>query len=155
MSYISKIRSRMGHECVFNPGVRAVILNEKGEVLLQCRTDTGRWGLPAGGVELGETALDALKREVFEETGLQILDAEPLALYSGPEQRFKYPNGDEVQCFAVSFIVRKWSGVPRADGDEGSELCFRPLDDLPDNLVEIHVRVLDDFRRYDGRFIAG
>ena len=153
MSYISKIRAKVGKERIFNPGVRAIILNEKGEVLLQHRMDTGHWDLPAGGVELGETALEALRREVFEETGLTISRAEPMALYSGIEQQFEYPNGDQIQAFAVAFIVRQWSGVPRADGKEGSEVRFWPLDNLPENLVERHLETLRDFQRYNGKFI--
>ena len=58
------------------PGVRALIFNPQGEILLQRRTDMPRWCLPSGSVELDETALDALKREVAEETSLVVLEAE-------------------------------------------------------------------------------
>lgn len=111
------------------------------------------WGLPGGTLELDDTVLDALRREVKEETGLDIQRAEPMALYSGPEERFRYPNGDEVQPFAIAFIVREWTGVPRADGDEGSELRFWPLDLLPQDLVPIHARTLADYRQYKGSFL--
>jgi ADP-ribose pyrophosphatase YjhB (NUDIX family) len=94
-----------------------------------------------------------LKREVLEETGLEVHHAEPMALYSGPSQRFKYPNGDEIQCFSVAFIVRDWAGTPKADGVEGSEVRFWPMDELPEGLVEIHRETLADYRDYDGRFI--
>lgn len=104
-------------------------------------------------MEPGETALEALAREVHEETALEIVRAEPMALHSGPEQFFVYPNGDEVQCFSVSFVIREWRGRPEADGVEGSEVRFWPLDGLPENLVEIHARILDDFSRYDGTFL--
>jgi mutator protein MutT len=153
MSYIKKIRARVGTDRIFNPGVRAIILNEQQEILLQLRTDTGYWSLPAGGVELGETALEALQREIFEETGLTIIQAEPMALYSGKAQQFEYPNGDQIQGFAVAFIIRQWSGVPCADGEEGSEVRFWPLDKLPEKLVERHLEVLKDFQRYNGKFI--
>ncbi len=153
MSYIQNIRAAVGTACIFNPGVRAIILNDKNEILLQRRTDMAYWGLPSGGVELGETALDALKREVLEETGLTVLQAEPMALYSGSEQCFKYPNGDEIQCFAIAFIIREWSGVPCADGDEGAEVRFWPPENPPDNLMPIHYRVIEDFLSYNGKFI--
>jgi 8-oxo-dGTP pyrophosphatase MutT (NUDIX family) len=61
---------------VIRPGVAAVIFDE-GRVLLQRRDDTGRWGLPGGGVEPGESVRQALIREVREETGLEV---EPLRL---------------------------------------------------------------------------
>ena len=65
--------------------VRAIILSEHDSVLL-CRfhiahpavplTATGLWAAPGGGVEAGESALGALRRELLEETGF-VLDTEP------------------------------------------------------------------------------
>jgi ADP-ribose pyrophosphatase YjhB (NUDIX family) len=152
-SYVEAIRSRVGAQCVFVPGVRAIILNDRGEVLLQRRADLGRWALPSGSVELDETALAALRREVLEETGLHVHRAEPMGLYSGPDQRFVYPNGDEVQSFAVAFLVRAWSGTPAADGVEGTEVRFWPLTALPADLIEMHERTLRDLGRYTGEFL--
>ena len=151
--YLQSIRSRLGQQCILLPGVRAIILNDRDEVLLQRRLDLDCWGLPSGSVELDETALGALKREVREETGLDVRLAEPMALYSGPSQRFTYPNGDEVQCFSIAFIVRRWAGEPKADGLEGSEVRFWPISGLPPDLVPIHAGTLADFRQYEGRFM--
>ena len=152
-SYLQSIRELVGSRRIFLPGVRAIIVNEAGEVLLQHRTDTGQWGLPGGSVELDESAIDALKREVAEETALKLLQAEPMALYSGPIQRFAYPNGDEIQCFAVAFIIRRWEGQPRPDGVEGSEVRFFPLAQLPADLHQIHRQTLEDYGKYDGTFL--
>jgi len=151
--YVRSLRALVGSRIIFAPGVRAIVANEAGEVLLQHRTDFQLWGLPAGAVELDETALQAVVREVEEETTLRVLEAEPMALYSGPSQRFSYPNGDRVQGFAIAFIIRRWQGTPRADGHEGSEVRFFPLADLPDNIVTIHRRSLDDYLAYDGTFL--
>jgi mutator protein MutT len=151
--YLKSLRSRVGSQPILLPGVRAIILNEREEVLLQRRTDMALWGLPSGSVELDETALEAVKREIREETALDVCQAEPMALYSGPSQRFQYPNGDEIQCFSIAFIVRDWTGEPRADGEEGSEVRFWPLDALPEQLVSIHARTLSDFRQYRGGFM--
>ena len=47
----------------------------EGRILLIRRKDTGEWGFPAGAVELGESVLDCCKREVREETGLDVMAA--------------------------------------------------------------------------------
>jgi ADP-ribose pyrophosphatase YjhB (NUDIX family) len=154
MSYLQNIRKLVGSRRIFVPGVRAVIVNNAGEILLQRRTDIDVWGLPGGSVELDETAFEALKREVAEETSLLVLKAEPMALYCGPDQKFAYPNGDSVQCFAVAFIVRKWEGQPRADGIEGSMVRFFSLSKLPEQLSLIHRQTIQDYAGYDGKFIC-
>ena len=154
MNYLKDIRKLVGSRRIFVPGVRAVIVNNAGEILLQQRTDTDVWGLPGGSVELDETAFEALQREVAEETSLAVLEAEPMALYCGPDQKFVYPNGDCVQCFAVAFIVRRWEGQPRADGIEGSMVRFFSLLKLPVRLASVHKQTIHDYAGYDGKFIC-
>ncbi|RJP24301.1 MAG: NUDIX domain-containing protein [Candidatus Omnitrophota bacterium] len=155
-NYVKEIRKLVGNARIFLPGVRALILNEKGQVLLQKRTDMNIWGLPAGAVEIGETAMETLHREVREETSLQVLSAEPMALYSGKNQQFSYPNGDQIQPFALAFIVREWEGEPEVDGVEGCEVRWFGLEALPGDIVPVHRQVLDDYvNRYEGKFFLG
>ncbi len=59
----------------FRASVGAVITNTKGEVLAFLRRDTpGAWQLPQGGIEEGEKPIDAIKREILEETGIKQKD---------------------------------------------------------------------------------
>ena len=53
-------------------GCAAGIFNEQGQVLLVKRSDDGLWGLPAGFCEVNQTPQENLKREVREETGLEV-----------------------------------------------------------------------------------
>lgn len=151
--YVKTMRPLIGSRPMLLPGVRALIFNRQGEILLQRRTDMPLWSLPSGSVELDETALDALKREVREETSLDVLEAEPMGVYSGPTQKFAYPNGDAIQCFSIAFIVRGWQGEPRADGVEGSSVRFFALSQLPDELAPIHRATIEDYRDYRGSFL--
>lgn len=56
-------------------GVRVAVVDEKAMLLMVSQQHEGReiWMLPGGGIEAGETALEAARREVFEETGLKIV----------------------------------------------------------------------------------
>jgi nucleoside triphosphatase len=64
--------------------VVGIVRNHAGEYLL-CKMHPGRgvypgqWGLPGGGVEENERIQDALRRELFEETGLPVSAIEPAA----------------------------------------------------------------------------
>ena len=153
MTYLKEIRKFVGATRLFVPGVRAIILNNAGDILLQKRTDSGLWGLPGGSVELDETVLEALKREVAEETSLTVIAAEPLGVSCGPNQKFASPNGEQVQCFAIAFIVKQWAGRPQADQVEGSDMRFFPISQLPENLVPIHRQTIMDSTLYEGKFL--
>jgi len=151
--YLQKLRELVGSSHIFVPGVRAIILNSQNEILLQFRIDMDLWGIPGGAVELGESALDALKREVREETSLEVAEAKPMALFSGPGQQFAYPNGDQVQGFALAFIIDKWRGIPVADGTESNRLQFFSLSCLPENISPVHKKTIDAFLNdYSGQF---
>jgi nucleoside triphosphatase len=57
------------------PTAGALIFNPKGEVLLvQSHKWRGKWVMPGGRIQAGEKIVDALKREIIEETGLKIYD---------------------------------------------------------------------------------
>lgn len=115
-SHLKTMRKLVGSCRLLLPGIRAIIPNEDGEILLQRRTDMPVWALRAGSVELDETALEGLQREVQEETALKVLEAEPTALCSESRQPLIYPDGDKIRCFSVAFIVRQWEGHPKNDG---------------------------------------
>jgi len=50
----------------------ALIFNKKGKILLGKRRDSSKWSFVGGGLDAGETPLECIKREVFEEVGLKI-----------------------------------------------------------------------------------
>lgn len=57
------------------PTVGALIFNHAGEVLMvRTRKWSDRWGMPGGKIQMGESMVDALRREIREETGLEIED---------------------------------------------------------------------------------
>lgn len=152
MGYVEEMREVLGNRPIIRPGVRAIIQNEQGAVLLQLRGDFHIWGLPAGGMEVGESVVEALGREVFEETGLTVHRARPFGIYSNPAYTITYPNGDQAQPYTTAFLVDEWSGELTVDGDETLELRWFPLDALPpeEQLLPAHRRVFADL----GRFIA-
>jgi ADP-ribose pyrophosphatase YjhB (NUDIX family) len=148
--YIQTLRARIGHMKIVIPGVRGILVDDQQRLLLQRRSDTGHWGLPAGVVDVGDSALGALSREVQEETGLTVVRADLFGVYTDPRFSVTYPNGDEVQTFTIAFVVREWSGQLSADSAEVTEVGFHPLDALPENLWPVHRETIDDYRHFDG-----
>ena len=150
MGYVEELRLLVGHRKLIMAGVRAVIRDDQGQVLLQMRGDFKIWGFPAGSVELEESSLDALRREVHEETGLTVLQARPFAVYSNPKYSTTYPNGDQIQPYSIGFLVEEWTGTITPDGDESLDLRFFPLDQMPppEQLVRAHRMMADHVRQF-------
>ena len=115
-------------------GAAAIIVNEKGEILLQKRADRDKWGLPGGCQELEETFEDTIIREIKEETNLDVdkKDLEIIDIVSGKSRRNSYPNGDIVINNTVLFLVKKYNGNLKWD-KESKNMKFFALDKLPIN----------------------
>jgi 8-oxo-dGTP pyrophosphatase MutT (NUDIX family) len=142
-NYIQWIRERVGHEPIFLNFAAAFILNERGEVLLQKRGDMHAWGLPGGALELGESAEDAMLREVFEETGLRVKVEAFLGAYTRHFQA--YPNGDRAQSIAFFFVCSIVSGKLQVDHDETLDLQFFSLAEAPVLFNQQSRDAFDDF----------
>jgi 8-oxo-dGTP pyrophosphatase MutT (NUDIX family) len=144
--YIRSIRALVGHDLLLLPTTACLIVRD-GELLLQLRADNYLWGLPGGILDIGETVCESLSREVEEETGLTIHDPILFGIYSGPEYRGIYPNGDQVAVVQSVFLVERFTGEPRPCA-EGLEVRFVPLADLPSELSPHHREPVEQYREY-------
>lgn len=116
-SYMRTLRERVGRRLLLVPSVAAIIHDERGRILLLRQRDGGRWSLPAGAIEPGESPQQATVREVYEETGLTVADARLLDVVGGSDFRTTYPNGDHVE-FTISVFACRVDGELRAlDGE--------------------------------------
>lgn len=111
------------------PAVSAIVVDSDGRVLLARRRsdpDAGLWDTPGGFLEEGEEPQEGLRRELREETGLDVQPGSFLGAYVD-----SYGDGPE----AGSVLNLVWdatvvSGEMHAD-DDVSELRWFPIDDLP------------------------
>lgn len=102
---------RLGKEGNIRVGCSAVIFDEAREkVLLTQRADNGRWCLPGGQMESGESAAEACEREVWEETGLTVRAKRLVGVYSNPDQLVIYPDGTKAFFVVLNFEVEIVSG---------------------------------------------
>lgn len=136
--YIDKMRSWLGKEKFIHPGARIIVENEAGQILVIQRMDDGNIGIPAGALEEGETIEECIRREVWEETGIQILDLEVIGISSHPNlETVEYRNGHEIQYFTIEFYSNHWQGninvQDRLEVKEAKFVDSSFLDQLPAN----------------------
>lgn len=74
------------------------------------------------------------RREVREETGLQVGEMALLGVFSGPELFNEYPNGDQVYNVTAAHTTRDVRGECQVDDKEGVEVRFFPLRNLPEEI---------------------
>jgi ADP-ribose pyrophosphatase YjhB (NUDIX family) len=142
-AYFRRVRRHIGAAPFVMPAAAAFIRDQAGHVLLQRRGDTGDWGLPGGGMELGERVDQTIVNEVHEETGLEVAPTRLIGIYSDPAFWFTYPNGDRVKVVSSLFECRVLGGDLQADGIESLEVRFFPPDALPP-MAERHARRVRD-----------
>lgn len=135
--FILELRQHIGQRMLPLVGVTAVVIDEDGSVLLQRRSDDGRWATPGGILEPGEQPGAAVVREVREETGVQV-EVERLASIVGGDP-YTYPNGDRVQILDLAFRCRPVGGSLAADPDESLEVRWF----VPGSFPEMSGRILD------------
>ncbi len=110
-------------------GVGAVLLHEDRVLLVQRgkAPREGIWTFPGGLVELGERIFDAVRRELWEETGVR---AEPLEVVDVYEIIDRDAQGKVQYHFVVvEVLLRYVSGIPRATSDAAA-VRWVPINEL-------------------------
>lgn len=114
-------------------GVSGVVTNDQGQILLLRHRfwRPGSWGLPSGYANRSETLENTLRREVREETGLEIQVTRFLRMVSGFRLRLE-----------VSFLSHLSGGTLRLDPKEVIEARFFSQDALPEGLLPSHREII-------------
>ncbi len=129
--YVMQLRALVGKERIIVPGACMLIRNAAGHILCLRRADDGRWQLPAGFIDLGESIAETAVREMREELGLEVEPVRVLGVYAGEEDQQTFSNGDPVQNCSTFFECRITGGHLRLDPGENSAMDYFPPDALP------------------------
>jgi len=100
----------------------------------------GTWTMPGGKLDFGETFENGAKREVKEETGIELVEVKPLCV-----------NNDRVEdahFITLGMQAVKWEGEAQAlEPDEIIEWRWFALDSLPEPLYFPSAEILENYRR--------
>ena len=146
-NYIREMRTDVVHAPLRGISCGVIIENDKGEILLQKRRDNGLWALIGGSMEIGEKFIEVVKREAFEEAGIEIEELTLFGIYSGEDGIITYPNGDICYGTGIIFKTTAYSGEIQNNTEEALEHRFFDKTNLPDNINKYDKRAIIDWTK--------
>lgn len=145
MGYIEDLRKIVGNRPLILVGAMVCVIDDQGKILLQKRPE-GIWGLPGGLLELGESVEEAGRREVFEETGVEIGQLQLVEIFSGKQYFRKLPNGDEFYPVTIAYVSKDIKkNTIKIDGKESIDGGFFPLHELPEQTSPLVRKMIQQY----------
>ncbi|MCH6267238.1 NUDIX hydrolase [Neobacillus citreus] len=145
MGYIEDLRQIVGTRPLILVGACVGALDNQGRLLLQKRSNR-MWGLPGGLLELGESAEEAARREVFEETGVEIGELELAGVFSGKQYFVELPNGDQFYPVTIAYKSKDIKNANiKIDGHETLDAGFFDIGNLPENTSPLVASIINKF----------
>jgi 8-oxo-dGTP pyrophosphatase MutT (NUDIX family) len=131
--FVRELRRHVGTAELWLPAVTAIVLRgdptTERSVLLVRRADTDEWAPVTGIVDPGEEPGVAARREVLEETGVEVTVDRLASVQVLPT--VTHVNGDLATYLDHTFACTYVSGEARVADDESTDVAWRRLDDLP------------------------
>ncbi len=136
---------RVGQQGRLFVGCCAVVYGPtRGTILLTRRQDNGRWCLPGGQMEPGESATEACAREVWEETGLRVRVGKLIGIYSSPDYLIVYADGNRYQIVRLCFEAEPVSGSLGLSDETMEARYVTPAEIAALDLIETHRSCIAD-----------
>jgi ADP-ribose pyrophosphatase YjhB (NUDIX family) len=136
-----------------NIGIAALILSGNS-ILMEYRKDCNRWSLIGGSMEMNESLIDCLRREVREETALDISSFELFGLFSDPSRIIKYPDGNIIRSITVAYMVKVEDMEKLKVSEESHRLEFVDKHNICKlDVVETHEHILNRFLSWNNQVI--
>jgi ADP-ribose pyrophosphatase YjhB (NUDIX family) len=136
-------------------GSSAQIWDPSGEkILLTKRGDNGRWCLPGGQLDSGESVSETCVREVLEETGLEVEVEKLISVYSSPDMLLVYDDEHQYQVVSFHFSVSVVGGKLGLS-NETTDVGFFTLDEINSmDVMEHHQQRIEDALLRDNETIV-
>jgi len=148
MDYVTYIRQMVGKQKIIMNAAACIIVNDQGQILLQLRGDDHTWGLPGGIMELGETMEETCRREVKEETGLDVINLVSLGAFHNFSKT--WPGGDQAHIICFVFVGTNLEGELHIDGEETLDLQYFDHDHLPLIGATDHLQAIETYFAQNG-----
>lgn len=116
-----------------------VVENDKGEILL-VKTYHGGWVFPGGQVEVGENIIDAVIREIKEESGINVIVKKLFAISSNTAINKGYNGVKEVPTKIMMDFICTYIDGNLCTSDENSESCWVKKDEVLDMITAPAIR---------------
>ena len=136
---------RIGKNSPLLVGSSAIITDASGEkILLTKRGDNGRWCLPGGQLESGESVSETCVREVLEETGLEVDLGRLIAVYTSPDMVLYYDEDHQYQVISFHFAATV-AGGELGLSNETTAVGYFSLDEIQTmDVMEHHLQHIED-----------
>lgn len=108
--------------------IRALVINDDGRILMVKESADGRWSLPGGWADIGYSPAETARREVKEETGLDVVVKNLLAVFD----KRKHPHPPQPHYVYKLIIECELTGGVIAKGFDVLDVGFFPANDLPE-----------------------
>ncbi len=122
--------------------VRGLVLNEFDEILMAKESIDGKWTIPGGWADVGDSPSEAVRREIKEETGLETEVVRLLAIY---DKRCHPHPPQPFYIYKIMFLC-KMTGGDLKHGFDMEGAAFFSLDNLPelstDRILESQLKQL-------------
>jgi ADP-ribose pyrophosphatase YjhB (NUDIX family) len=134
------------------PGVSVAVVNDAGQLLMIRRTDNDQWAIPGGAQEVGESPLDAARREVYEETGISCEITGLVGIFSSPRNVVKFTsNGETRQEFSILLTANAASGDVTTSPESREVAWFDRENVLSLPMTPAQRRRILQFLKFDGK----